>query len=81
ALGAADVALLRDDPALVAELLDLARRIRGNIVQNLAWAFGYNVVAVPLAMLGALPPALAGAAMAGSSVAVVLNALRLRRAP
>jgi Cu+-exporting ATPase len=49
------------------------------IRQNLAWAFGYNLVLVPLAMMDVIPPVLAALAMALSSVTVVLNALRLRR--
>ena len=61
----------------------LARRLHNNIRQNLAWAFGYNLILVPLAAFGLLErfggPLLAGAAMGISSLTVVLNALRLRR--
>lgn len=76
---AAGVTLMRPDPRLVPAALDLARRTRRTIRQNLFWAFAYNVAGLPLAALGLLSPALAGAAMAASSVSVVLNALRLRR--
>ncbi len=77
----AAVILLRDDPLAVAEGVALARRTLATIRQNLAWAFGYNVVLVPLAVIGHLQPVLAAAAMALSSVLVVANSLRLRRAP
>jgi Cu+-exporting ATPase len=79
ALAAADVNLL--GPALtgVAQALALARRTYRVIRQNLFWAFAYNVVMIPLAMFGVLRPTGAAAAMALSSVSVVLNALRLRR--
>ncbi|MBI5433904.1 MAG: cation-translocating P-type ATPase [Planctomycetes bacterium] len=84
ALEAADAALLVDDPAKLVTLLDLARATRKIVRGNLFWAFGYNVVALPaaaglfeLAGLGALPPHWAAAAMASSSVIVVLNSLRL----
>jgi Cu+-exporting ATPase len=75
---AASLTLLRDDPAAVADAVALARRTRRIIAQNLGWAFGYNLVAVPLAALGWLHPAVAAAAMASSSVLVVANSLRLR---
>ncbi|GLK67211.1 heavy metal translocating P-type ATPase [Hansschlegelia plantiphila] len=79
ALETAGVALLRPDPVLVPAALLLSRRTVANIRQNLAWAFVYNVVGLPLAAFGALSPGIAGAAMALSSASVVLNALRLAR--
>lgn len=75
----ADVILLRDDPLAVPDALALARATLRIVRQNLAWAFGYNVILVPLAMAGQLPPVVAAAAMAASSVLVVTNSLRLRR--
>jgi Cu+-exporting ATPase len=80
AAAASDLALLRDEPAAIAEAIRLARATRGTIRGNLFWAFAYNVAAIPLAAAGLLNPMIAGAAMAGSSVFVVLNSLRLRRA-
>jgi P-type Cu+ transporter len=79
AIAAADVALLGGSISSAADGLELARRTYRVIAQNLAWAFGYNVVMIPVAAAGLLTPAWAAAAMAGSSVSVVLNALRLRR--
>ena len=79
AIGAADLTLTGSDPRKIGTAVRLARRTRATIVQNLVWAFGYNVLAIPLAMLGLLSPLVAAAAMAASSLFVVLNALRLRR--
>ncbi len=79
AMAAAGVTLLRGDPALVPQALELMRRTRGKIRQNLFWAFAYNAAGLPLAALGGLSPALAGAAMAASSVSVLGNAMLLAR--
>jgi len=79
ALAAADVNLLGGTMSSVADALELARKTYRVIRQNLFWAFLYNVVMIPLAVFGALTPMWAAGAMAGSSVTVVLNALRLRR--
>ena len=72
--------LLRDDPRAIPRAVALARRTLRVVRQNLVWAFAYNLVAIPLAALGILHPILAAGAMAMSSVLVVLNSLRLRRA-
>jgi P-type Cu+ transporter len=79
AMHAAGVTLMRSDPRLVPAALDIARRTRAKIRQNLFWAFVYNVVGIPLAALGILSPVIAGAAMALSSVSVVSNTLLLKR--
>jgi Cu+-exporting ATPase len=79
AMQAAGITLMRGDPALVADAIDLSRRTYAKIRQNLFWAFVYNVIGVPLAAFGLLNPVLAGAAMALSSVSVVGNALLLKR--
>ncbi|MFE6288113.1 heavy metal translocating P-type ATPase [Streptomyces sp. NPDC057877] len=78
AIGAADVTLVRGDIEALADAVRLARRTLGTIRANLVWAFGYNVVTVPLAMVGLLNPMLAAAAMSVSSLLVVGNSLRLR---
>jgi P-type Cu+ transporter len=79
ALHTAGITLMRGDPLLVADAIDISDRTWRKIRQNLAWAFVYNVVGIPVAALGLLNPVLAGAAMALSSVSVVTNALLLRR--
>jgi cation-transporting ATPase V len=79
AIEASDVTLISGDVRGVVTAIRLARRTFKTIVENLFWAFGYNVVLIPLAALGLVSPILAGAAMAFSSVSVVSNSLRLRR--
>ena len=79
AMQTAGITLMRGDPALVAQALDISHRTYAKIRQNLFWAFFYNAVGIPLAASGLLSPMIAGAAMAFSSVSVVANALLLRR--
>jgi Cu+-exporting ATPase len=79
AMHTAGVTLMRPEPMLVADALDVSRATTRKIYQNLFWAFAYNTAGIPLAALGFLSPMLAGAAMALSSVSVVSNALLLRR--
>jgi P-type E1-E2 ATPase len=78
AVGAADVILVRDDLDVVPSAVALARQTLTTIRGNLAWAFGYNVAALPIAAAGLLNPLIASAAMALSSLLVVSNSLRLR---
>ncbi|MGM0792635.1 heavy metal translocating P-type ATPase [Bacillus infantis] len=79
AMEAADITLIRGDLRSISDAIYMSRKTISNIRQNLFWAFGYNTLGIPFAALGLLAPWLAGAAMAFSSVSVVLNALRLQR--
>jgi Cu+-exporting ATPase len=79
AMSAADLILLRDDLGVVPDAIRLARGTFRTIRQNLAWAFGYNIAAIPLAAAGFLNPLIAGAAMTLSSAFVVTNSVRLQR--
>ena len=79
AIEASDLTLVSGDLLGAPDAIRLSRATLRTIKQNLGWAFGYNVAALPLAAAGLLNPLLAGAAMALSSVSVVANALRLRR--
>lgn len=80
AMEAADVTLMRGDLNSIPDAIQMSKKTMVNIKQNLFWALAYNVIGIPIAALGLLAPWLAGAAMALSSVSVVLNALRLQRA-
>jgi P-type Cu+ transporter len=79
AMATAGITLLRPDPRLVPAAIDIGQATWRKIRENLFWAFVYNLIGVPLAAFGFLTPALAGAAMALSSVSVVTNSLRLKR--
>nr|WP_263324862.1 heavy metal translocating P-type ATPase [Neobacillus sp. Marseille-Q6967] len=79
AMEAADITLIRGDLNSIADAIFMSKKTIRNIRQNLFWAFAYNTLGIPFAALGFLAPWLAGAAMAFSSVSVVLNALRLQR--
>ncbi|OAS82729.1 heavy metal translocating P-type ATPase [Metabacillus litoralis] len=79
AMEAADITLIRGDLTSIADAIFMSKKTIRNIKQNLFWAFAYNALGIPIAALGFLAPWLAGAAMAFSSVSVVLNALRLQR--
>jgi P-type Cu+ transporter len=78
ALEAADITLMRGDLNSISDAIHMSKKTIQNIKQNLFWAFAYNIVGIPVAAFGLLAPWLAGAAMAFSSVSVVLNALRLQ---
>jgi Cu2+-exporting ATPase len=75
----ADIVLLSENLADLGEGADLARRTLRIIRENLWWSFAYNFISIPLAMTGQVTPWMAGIGMAGSSLLVVLNALRLQR--
>lgn len=79
AIESSDITLMSGDLAGVVTSIRLSRRTLRVIFQNLGWAFGYNIAAIPLAAIGLLNPIIAGAAMGFSSVSVVTNSLRLRR--
>jgi P-type Cu+ transporter len=79
AMEAADITLMRGNLNSIADAIDVSKKTVQNIRQNLFWALAYNVIGIPVAAAGYLAPWLAGAAMAFSSVSVVLNALRLQR--
>ena len=79
AMDSADIVIMGTDLSAVVEAIRLSRGTLTVIKQNLAWAFGYNIAALPIAVSGHLNPMVAGAAMAASSVLVVGNSLRLRR--
>ena len=79
AMNAAGITLMRGEPMLVADAIDISQRTFSKIRQDLFWAFIYNVAGIPLAAFGLLNPLMAGAAMAFSSVSVISNALLLRR--
>ena len=79
AMEAADITLIRGDLNSIADAILMSRKTMRNIKQNLFWAFAYNSLGIPIAAAGLLAPWVAGAAMAFSSVSVVLNALRLQR--
>ncbi|MDP4084002.1 MAG: heavy metal translocating P-type ATPase [Bacillota bacterium] len=79
AMEAADITLIRGDLNSIADAIFMSKKTIRNIKQNLFWAFAYNTIGIPIAAIGFLAPWLAGAAMAFSSVSVVLNALRLQK--
>jgi len=81
AIETADLTLVNGDITKVADALEISTDTLRIIRQNLAWAFGYNVLAIPIAAVGKLNPMVASIAMALSSVSVVVNSLRLQQPP
>jgi Cu+-exporting ATPase len=79
AMNTAAITLMRGDPLLIADAISISRATYATIRRGLFWAFAYNILGIPLAAMGLLSPVFAGAAMALSSVSVVVNALLLRR--
>ena len=79
AMQAAGITLMRGDPTLVADAIDISKKTWNKIAQNLFWAFAFNTIGIPMAALGYLSPMLAGSAMALSSFCVLSNALLLKR--
>ena len=79
AMETAAITLMRSDPRLVADAIDISAATWRTIQQNLFWAFVFNIIGIPLAALGYLSPELAGAAMALSSITVLSNSLLLKR--
>ena len=79
AMHSAALTLMRGDPSLIPAAIEISRLTYRKIQQNLFWAFIYNVIGIPLAVMGMLNPVIAGGAMAFSSVSVVTNALLLKR--
>jgi P-type Cu+ transporter len=79
AMKSAAITLMRGNPLLISDAIEISRKTYRKIQQNLFWAFVYNLIGVPLAAMGMLNPMLAGTAMAFSSVSVVMNALWLKR--
>jgi P-type Cu+ transporter len=79
AMQAAGITLMRGDPTLVADAIDISKKTWDKIAQNLFWAFAFNTIGIPMAALGYLSPMLAGSAMALSSFCVLSNALLLKR--
>ena len=79
AMQAAGITLMRGDPTLVADAIDVSKKTWNKIRQNLFWAFAFNTIGIPMAALGYLSPMLAGSAMALSSFCVLSNALLLKR--
>ena len=78
AIHAAGITLMRGDPGLIPDAIEISKKTWQKIKQNLFWAFFYNLIGIPLAAMGYLTPMLAGAAMAASSVSVITNALLLK---